>query len=258
MTAGAQDRAWEANDAEEAERDIRLELAACYRIFDMLGWTELIFNHITMKVPGPEQHFLINPFGLHYSEVTASNLVKIDLDGNIIGESQWPINPAGYIIHSAVHAARPDVHCIMHTHTTAGLAVACLEEGLTQTNFYSAFLHDRVAYHDFEGLTTRADECDRLVASLGDKNHMILRSHGLLSCGATIPQAFTRLWRLQRACDVQLAAASMGRPVLPVSEEAARYSTEVAESGGPDLVVDNHVFEALRRQVEARGTDYRE
>jgi ribulose-5-phosphate 4-epimerase/fuculose-1-phosphate aldolase len=246
------------NDISAAEAEIRIELAACYRIFDMLGWTELIFNHITAKGPGPEEHFLINPYGLWYDEVTASNLVKIDLDGNIVGDSDWPVNKAGYIIHSAIHRARPDVHCIMHTHTTTGLAVACLAEGLTQTNFYSATLHDAVAYHDFEGLTTRPDECDRLVASLGSKNVMILRSHGLLACGGTISEAFNRLWRLQRACDVQVMASAMAGKVLPVPEEAARYSTAAINASDPDDSTDDRVFNALKRRLDSRDRSYRD
>ena len=191
-----------ADTQEATEREVRVELAACYRIFDLLGWTELIFNHITAKVPGPEEHFLINPFGLHYSEITASNLVKIDLDGNVIGDSEWSVNLAGFVIHSAIHRARSDVRCITHTHTTTGMAVACLEAGLTQTNFYSAMMHDSVAYHDFEGITTRPDECDRLVDSLGEKDLLILRNHGLLTCGPTIAEAFTNLYRLQRALTI--------------------------------------------------------
>src|SRR5258708_29899654 len=133
----------------DAERKARVELAACYRVFDMLGWTEMIFNHITLRVPGPERHFLINPFGLHYREVTASNLVLIDIDGNPVRETQWPINKAGFVIHSALHDAVPSAHCVMHTHTTTGLAVACLKSGLSHDNFYGAMLHGRVAYHDF-------------------------------------------------------------------------------------------------------------
>ena len=246
------------NEAEPSEAEIRQELAVCYRIFDHLGWTELIFNHITAKVPGPDAHFLINPYGLHYSEVTASNLVKIDLDGNIIGDSAWPVNQAGYVIHSAIHAARPDVHCIMHTHTTTGVAVACLKEGLTQTNFYSAMLHDEIAYHDFEGLTTRPDECDRLVRSLGAKNAMILRNHGLLACGGSIPEAFNRLWRMQRACDVQVMAASMGGSVIAVPEAAARYSTAMVNACDPNDSTDERVFAALKRRLDARDRSYRD
>ena len=147
------------------EWDARVELAACYRIFEMLGWTEMIFNHITLRLPGPQRHFLINPYGLWYGEVTASNLVKIDLDGNLIGPSEWPINRAGFVIHSAIHAARDDAHCIMHTHTTAGMAIACQRDGLAPDNFYSALMHGHVAYHAFEGVTVRDDEKARLVRS---------------------------------------------------------------------------------------------
>jgi len=255
-------------DTEAAtEREVRVELAACYRIFDLLGWTELIFNHITAKVPGPEEHFLINPFGLHYSEITASNLVKIDLDGNIIGDGEWSVNLAGFVIHSAIHRARPDVKCITHTHTTTGMAVACLEAGLTQTNFYSAMMHDSVAYHDFEGITTRPDECDRLVDSLGEKDLLILRNHGLLTCGPTIAEAFTNHYRLQRACDVQIATAAAapasGGGIIPVSEAAARYSTEkrglvgMGESDA-DAHVSAQSFNALKRLIDRKDPSYRD
>ncbi|MFP3247494.1 MAG: class II aldolase/adducin family protein, partial [Paraburkholderia sp.] len=145
-----------------SEHALRIQLAGTYRIFAMLGWTELIYNHITLRVPGPERHFLINPFGLHYTEVCASNLVKIDLDGNVVGTSEHPVNPAGFVVHAALHRALPDAHCVMHTHTSAGLAVACSQSGLENSNFYSAQLHDMVAYHDFEGITIRADEGPRL------------------------------------------------------------------------------------------------
>ena len=241
-----------------AEWQTRVELAACYRIFDMLGWTELIFNHITARLPGAESRFLINPFGLHYSEVTASNLVEVDLEGNILGDSPWPINKAGYVIHAAIHGARHDVGCVMHTHTTSGMAVACLESGLTQTNFYSAMLEGEITYHDFEGVTNRPDEGPRLVASLGSRNIMILRNHGLLACGSTIPEAFGRLWRLQRACDVQVAAASMGGRVIPVTPEAARYSTEKANGLHPGATIYDRAFAALVRQLDRRDQSYRE
>ena len=159
---------------EKTERDLRTQLAACYRIFDYMGWSEMIFNHITVKIPGDEHHFLINPYGLHYSEVTASNLVKVDIDGNIVEETDYAVNPAGILIHTAIHAARPEIHCIAHTHTSAGMAVACSEKGLRNDNFYSALLHNRIAYHDFEGITVMDDEKPRLVANLGDKTLLIL------------------------------------------------------------------------------------
>lgn len=194
----------------QAEWEARVELAACHRIFDRLGWVELIFNHITARVPGEDGHLLITPHGLMYREVTASNLVKIDLAGNIVGHSDWPVNATGLIIHTAIHIARPDTHCVMHTHTTAGSAVACLRDGLDWNNFYAAQLYHQVAYHDFEGITVNPDEQPRLVADLGEHNLMILRNHGLLALGTSVPAAFTALWTLQRACESQLAAQQAG------------------------------------------------
>ena len=174
----------------EAEWTARQELAACYRIFSMFGWDELVFNHITVKVPDEDGAFLINPYGLHYSEVKASNLVKVDIQGNVVEETDYAVNPAGIIIHTAIHSVRHDVQCITHTHTDAGMAVACSQEGLRNDNFYSALLHGRVAYHDFEGITVMDDEKPRLIANLGDKSMLILRNHGLLTCGRSIAEAF--------------------------------------------------------------------
>ncbi len=194
---------------DEAEWALRLELAACYRLFDYLGWTEAIFNHITVRAPGStaaDPHYLINPFGLHYSEVTASNLLKIDTAGRHRLPSEYPVNVAGFVIHSAIHGARPDAHCVMHVHTTAGCAVSCKESGLRSDNFYSAMLHGDVAYHDYLGVTTDLDEQPLLVRSLGASNHLILRNHGLLVIGPDVPHAFQRLWTLQRACEVQIAS----------------------------------------------------
>jgi len=196
---------------------VRLELAALYRAFDWLGWTELIYNHITAKVPGPEPHYLINPYGLWYSEVTASNLVKVDLAGKSVDGSKFPVNIAGFVIHSAVHAARADAHCIIHTHSTAGSAVSCKKDGLRYDNFYSAILHGEVAYHDFEGVTTDTSEQGRLVKSLGRKSILILRNHGLLVACPGIPEAFTTYWTLQRACEIQAATDAMAGDNLPIS-----------------------------------------
>ena len=151
-------------DTSLQERELREDLAACYRIFANLGWVELIYNHITLRVPGPDHHFLINPFGLMYTEVTASNLVKSDLSGNIIRSSSYPINKAGFVLHSAIHAHIPQAKCIMHTHTTAGMAVACKKDGLATTNFYAAQLYDQIAYHEFEGITVNPEEQKRVLA----------------------------------------------------------------------------------------------
>jgi len=251
-----------APDFHPDEWKARVELAAAYRIFDMLGWTEMIYNHITVRVPesvsGGAKHFLINPFGLHYSEVTASNLLKIDVQGNKLDQhNPWPVNPAGFTIHAAIHENVPDAHCVMHTHTTNGLAVACSEGGLAQNNFYSAQLHDMVAYHDFEGITIHADEAPRLLASMGKKPLMILRNHGLLGLGATVPLAFVNLWTLQRACDVQVAQAALGR-AIPIPEAVAIKTTRDSFQFDAQFGAGQDVFDAMTRLMEKRsGTDYK-
>jgi ribulose-5-phosphate 4-epimerase/fuculose-1-phosphate aldolase len=239
----------------EAERKARVQLAAAYRIFDMLDWTQLIFNHITLRVPGPEPRFLINPFGLRYGEITASSLLLIDLAGNALRETKWPVNRAGFVIHSAIHGAVPEAHCVMHTHTTTGSAVACLKDGLSPDNFYGAMLHGQVAYHDFEGVTTDPDEQGRLVRDIGDKKAVILRHHGLLSWGHDVPEAFLVLWTLQRACDVQIAAAAAG----PVGRIPAEVLAKTVHQGGPaEKRTCDDVFAAMQRMVDARDPTYRD
>jgi ribulose-5-phosphate 4-epimerase/fuculose-1-phosphate aldolase len=239
------------------ERAARIELAACYRIFAMLGWTELIYNHITVGVPGPEPHFLINPFGLHYNEVTASNLIKIDLDGRVVGASKWPVNPAGFTLHAAIHRGIDEAHCVMHTHTTAGCAVAGVHGGLTMDNFYAAQLHGRLAYHDFEGITVHTDEGPRVVKSIGRSQAVILRNHGLLSWGSTVAQAFAYLWTLQRACEIQVAGAALG-PSIPIPEAIQRKASADALQFDPRHGGGRDVFDALVRQVDRIDTSYRE
>jgi ribulose-5-phosphate 4-epimerase/fuculose-1-phosphate aldolase len=239
----------------EAERAARVQLAAAYRIFDHLGWTELIFNHITLRVPGPEKIFLINPFGLHYREVTASNLVAIDVEGSPVRPTEYPVNRAGFVIHSAIHRSVPEAHCVMHTHTTAGMAVACLKTGLSHDSFYGAMLHGRVAYHEFEGVTVDEGEQARMLASIGDRRAVILRNHGLLAWGPSVAEAFLMLWTLQRACDVQAASAAMGA-MNPVS--AAALEQAVRESGPGEGAVCDLVFAALVRQIDAKDPGYRD
>ena len=239
----------------DAEWQARVQLAACYRIFAHLGWAELIYNHISLRVPGPEDHFLINPFGLHYTEVTASNLVKVDVDGNIIGNDDWPINPAGFTFHGAIHATLPDAHCVMHVHTTPTMAVCCSEEGLSYTNFYAAQLYGQVAYHDFEGITVEEGERARLVASIGDKRAVILRNHGLLAWGPSLPEAFMTLWTLQRACDVQIASSSAGA-LNPIKNEV--FAQTVRESGPGEKRTCEDVFAAMQRLVDAKDQSYRD
>ena len=239
----------------ERERAARVELAACYRIFDMLGWDQLIFNHITVRVPGPEVRFLINPFGLHYREITASNLLLIDLDGKLLRATRWPVNQAGFVIHSAIHGAVAQAHCVMHTHTTTGMAVACLRDGLSPHNFYGAMLQGKVAYHDFEGITVEPGERERLVRDIGEKPAVILRNHGLLAWGPSVPEAFLMLWTLQRACDVQIAASAAGalNPILPQA-----FEQSMRESGPGEKRTCEDVFAALLRQVEARDPSFRD
>jgi ribulose-5-phosphate 4-epimerase/fuculose-1-phosphate aldolase len=237
------------------EAELRRQLAACYRIFAMLGWTELIYNHISVRVPGPEVHFLINPFGLHYSEVCASNLVKIDLDGRVVGPSAGRVNPAGFVLHSTLHRGIDGAHCVMHTHTTAGSAVACSRAGLSMDNFYAAQLHGRVAYHDFEGITVHADEGPRVLRSIGERPAVILRNHGLLSWGATIPLAFAVLWTLQRACEIQVAGAALG-PTIPVPEAVQRRASADALQFSPSHGAGADVFAALERLVARADPSY--
>ena len=243
------------------EWQVRVQLAACYRVFDMLGWTEMIYNHITVRLPdsvtGGQKHFLINPFGLHYSEVTASNLLKIDVEGNKLDDNPWPVNPAGFTVHSAIHENIPDAHCVMHTHTTNGLAVACTASGLAQNNFYSAQLHGLVAYHDFEGITIHADEAPRLLKNIGNKPAVILRNHGLLSWGRTLPLAFVRLWTLQRACDVQVAQAALG-PATPVPEHVAARTVADSFQWDQKFGAGQDVFDALVRRVDRIDDSYKQ
>ena len=243
---------------EKTERELRIQLAACYRIFDYMGWSEMIFNHITVKIPGDEHHFLINPYGLHYSEVTASNLVKVDIDGNIVEETDYAVNPAGIVIHTAIHAARPDIHCITHTHTNAGMAVACSAEGLRNDNFYSALLHNRVAYHDFEGITVMDDEKPRLIANLGDKGLLILRNHGLLACGRTIPEAFMNLWSLERSCEIQVACDSTGRKIIPVRDEVLERSEQLMTMQTMGNPAGELEFDAFVRIIDKIDSSYKE
>lgn len=239
------------------ERALRVQLAAAYRIFALLGWTELIYNHITLRVPGPERLFLINPFGLHYSEVTASNLVKIDLEGQPVSPTRWPVNPAGFTVHAAIHAGIEGAHCVMHTHTTAGMAVACSQAGLSMSNFYSAQLHGKVAYHDFEGITLHSGEGKRLLKSIGSRPAVILRNHGLLAWGDSLPRSLAILWLLNRACEIQLASTAMG-PVIAIPEEIQKKCTADSLQFDPRFGAGQDVFDALTRMIDKADPTYRD
>ncbi|HXF79293.1 MAG TPA: class II aldolase/adducin family protein [Usitatibacter sp.] len=197
---------------------VRTDLAAAYRAVAMYGWDDLVFTHISARVPGPEHHFLINPYGMMFEEITASSLVKIDLAGNKAMDSPFEINPAGFTIHSAVHEAREDAHCVMHLHTMQGVAVSCQKEGLRPLSQQSLFPLASLAYHDYEGVALNPGEKKRLVADLGDKASMILRNHGLLTCGATVADTFLYMYILQKACEVQVLAQAGGGELIPVPQ----------------------------------------
>jgi ribulose-5-phosphate 4-epimerase/fuculose-1-phosphate aldolase len=199
------------------EWELRVNLAACYRLIAMFGWDDLIFTHISARVPGPDEHFLINAYGLMFEEMTASSLVKIDLDGKIVLETPHIINPAGFTIHSAIHAAREEAGCVLHTHTKSALAVSAQAGGLLPISQISLFPYSSLAYHDYEGIALNEDEKTRLVADLGDKNFLILRNHGLLTVGPTIPDAFLFMYALETACQIQLAALSGGVELVHVN-----------------------------------------
>lgn len=200
------------------EWEVRVDLAAAYRLVALYGWDDLVFTHISSRAPGPDHHFLINPYGLMFNEITASNLVKIDLDGDKVMESSYDINPAGFTIHSAVHAAREDALCVMHLHTDYGVAVSAKKHGLLPLSQQSLFALASLGYHDYEGLALNEDEKPRLVADLGTNNHLILRNHGLLTVGSNAAQAFLAMYNLERACKIQILAEAGGAELVSISK----------------------------------------
>ncbi|MGZ5651550.1 MAG: class II aldolase/adducin family protein [Usitatibacter sp.] len=197
---------------------VRTDLAAAYRAVAMYGWDDLVFTHISARVPGAERHFLINPYGMMFEEITASSLVKIDLEGRKVMDSPFEINPAGFTIHSAVHEAREDAHCVIHLHTMEGVAVSCQKAGLLALSQQSLFPLSSVAYHDYEGVALNPEEKVRLVADLGDKSNLILRNHGLLTCAESVADAFLYMYVLQKACEVQVRAQAGGGELIPIPQ----------------------------------------
>ena len=197
---------------------VRADLAAAYRAVALFGWDDLVFTHISARVPGPDHHFLINPYGMMFEEITASSLVKIDLQGRKVLESPFEINPAGFTIHGAVHEAREDAHCVMHLHTMEGVAVSCQKAGLLPLSQQSLFPLSSLAYHSYEGVALNVEEKVRLVADLGDKHNMILRNHGLLSCAENVADAFLYMYILQKACEVQVLAQAGGGELIAIPQ----------------------------------------
>ncbi|MBN9672456.1 class II aldolase/adducin family protein [Labrenzia aggregata] len=210
----------------KAEYETRVELAACYRLAAHYKMTDVIYTHITARVPGEPGRFLINPYGYLWEEITASSLVKIDVDGNKVDDSPNRVNPAGFTIHSAVHMTRHDAAWVMHTHTRAGVAVASLADGLLPLNQIALQFYGRTGYHDYEGIALDLDERERIVTSLGANPALILRNHGLLTVGESAGQMFSNMFYLNRACEIQESTLAMGRPVLEVEEKLARHVTE--------------------------------
>jgi ribulose-5-phosphate 4-epimerase/fuculose-1-phosphate aldolase len=240
---------------DDAERRLRIDLAAAYRLVAHFGWDDLVFTHLSARIPGPEHHFLINRFGLMFEEITASSLVRIDMDGNVVDGSGALVNPAGFTIHSAVHMARPDAMCVIHLHTVAGTAVSCLTEGLLPINQTAMLLNGRIAYHDFEGIALDHDERPRLIADLGDKSAYILRNHGTLTVGGSVAQAFTTMYLLERACAIQVAAQGSGTIATPAHAVQDVVAQQAGAAGGGGFI-DKVVWPALLRLLDRRNPGY--
>ena len=238
----------------EEEWETRVDLAALYRLVAHFGWDDLIFTHHSARVPGPENHFLINPFGLMFTEINASSLLKVDVDGNVVMESEYPYLDAGFAIHSAVHMARPDLACVMHTHTVAGMAVAAQAGGLLSINQKSMPFHNRIGYHDYEGIAGDLGERERIAANMGTNKAVILRNHGLLAAGTNIAETFMIMRRLEEACKAQIAAQSGGELVFP-SEKVCEHTALQFEKFMP---IGGTAWTALRRMLDRQGSSYAE
>jgi ribulose-5-phosphate 4-epimerase/fuculose-1-phosphate aldolase len=235
---------------------IRVDLAAAYRLVAHFHWDDLVFTHITARVPGPGHHFLINPYGMLFDEITASSLVKIDMDGNKVEDSPWPINPAGFTIHSAIHAARPDVECVLHTHTLNGVAVSAQKNGVLPISQQSIFVLSSLAYHDYEGVALREDEKPRLVADLGDKRALMLRNHGLLTVGRSVAEAFQAMYTFEATCNIQVRAQAGGGELITIPQNiidtAQAQARAVTNALGAQLL-----WPGLLRRLDRIDPSYR-
>lgn len=240
----------------DAEWRARVELAALYRLVALNGWDDMIFTHISARVPGPEHHFLINPYGLFFGEMTASALVKVDLDGFIVQETDAAINPAGFTIHSAIHMARPDAQFVMHLHTDAGVAVSAHAEGLLPLSQHALIALPQVTYHDYEGIALELDERERLVRDLGPRNLMILRNHGTLAVGASAAECWLGMFFLERACSQQVMALSIGRQNILLAPEAARAEVEAQVSSPGMKLVTRLAWPGTLRDLDRRSPGY--
>ncbi len=238
------------------EWQLRVDLAACYRLVAAYGWSDLIFTHISARIPGPEHHFLINPYGMLFEEITASSLIKIDQNGEKLSESPHPVNRAGFVIHSAVHAVREDAGCVLHTHTRAGVGVSAQAGGVLPISQQSTFVLASLAYHTYEGVALHDEEKPRLQADLGTANHLMLRNHGLLVVGSSIPEAFLLMYNFESTCQIQLAAQSGGVPLTQVDPRILdgvghAMRTQTSGLGGA------FAWPALLRKLDRMDSDYR-
>ncbi len=243
----------------EEEWQVRVNLAACYRLIAHYGWDDLIFTHISARVPGGEEHFLINPYGMMFQEITASSLVKVDLEGNIVLPTEYAVNPAGFTIHSAVHAARKDVGCVIHLHTRDGVAVSAMQEGLLPLSQTAMIARVSLAYHDYEGIALDLGERERLVRDLADRMMMILRNHGTLAVGPTVEEAFLRIFFLERACSMQVAALAGGRALsMPSDAVQLVVAKQVMMGAAAGEKPGQLAWPGLLRMLDAKDRGYRE
>jgi ribulose-5-phosphate 4-epimerase/fuculose-1-phosphate aldolase len=245
------------NQVSPEEWQLRVDLAACYRLVALYGWSDLVFTHISARIPGPEHHFLINPYGLMFDEITASSLVKVDQNCNKLNESPFPVNPAGFVIHSAVHAVRDDVQCVLHTHTRSGVAVSAQKEGVLPISQQSTFVLASLAYHAYEGVAFRDDEKPRLQADLGNADFLMLRNHGLLTCGKTIADAFLSMYVFESTCQIQIAAQSGGGELTQVDPRIVQGVAQAmkVQTGG---MGGQFAWPALLRKLDRTDPGFRQ
>ena len=251
MNAKPQKRATNARNFSPEEWATREELANCYHLVDHMGWSETIFNHISARVPGSDKHYLVNPFGLLYTEVTPENLLKVDIEGNKVEASRYDANPAGFALHGAIYGARDDLHCVIHTHTTAVAAIAQKTNGFNHNDFYGAQLFGRIGYHDFEGITLFADEKERMLASLSDKHVLVLRNHGIAVGESSIAKAFFLLWTVQRSAEIQCQADAISGTESVLSGEVRQKSRDLADALISKSALATMFYESMIRKMRA-------
>lgn len=240
----------------DEEWQLRVDLAACYRLVALYGWSDLVFTHISARIPGPDHHFLINPYGMMFDEITASSLVKVDMDCNKLIDSPYPANPAGFVIHSCIHEARHDVQCVLHTHSRAGVAVSAQKCGVLPISQQSTFVLASLAYHEYEGVAVRDDEKPRLQQDLGRNNYMLLRNHGLLTVGKTVADAFLHMYTFENACRIQIDAQAGGELVHvnpQIMEGISQVMKKVTTGQGANIA-----WPALLRKLDRESPGYKD